>query len=420
MPGKKLKTIYPGVRYREHTTRKHGTQKDKYYFIRYQLDGKRKEEGLGWASKDWTPKKANEELARLQRAQRTGEGPVTLEEKRKLENEERKAREEKEKQDAILKITFGEYFKNEYYPVAKTSKKHTSYEKEMTLYKHWIESVIGKKPFNQIAPTDIERIKRKLLAKKRAPKTIEYVFATIRQVWNMARRDGLISGESPTKAVRKPKKDNRRDRFLTHDEANTLLNYLKEKSDQLHNMALLSLHTGMRAGEIFSLVWGDADIERGIIMIRDPKASKNRAAYMTREVKKMFKGLKRKDISDLVFTDKRHGGKIKEISHAFRVAVNDLKMNEGITDPRQKVVFHTLRHTFASWLVENGTDLYTVKDLMGHSTLAMTERYAHLGENTRQEAVKKLDRMMNKRKKKGSEKASKKSGGKKVISIHDD
>ncbi len=52
--------------------------------------------------------------------------------------------------------------------------------------------------------------------------------------------------------------------------------------------------------------------------------------------------------------------------------------------------FHTLRHTFASWLVKMG-DLYTVKELIGHSTLAMTERYAHLGQDNLRSAVKKLE-----------------------------
>ena len=54
------------------------------------------------------------------------------------------------------------------------------------------------------------------------------------------------------------------------------------------------------------------------------------------------------------------------------------------------VTFHTLRHTYASWLVEAGVDLYTVKELMGHSTLSMTERYAHVGNGMLQNAVKKL------------------------------
>lgn len=406
------KTAYPGVRYREHPTRKHGMQPDKYFCLHYKLKGKVHDEALGWASEKWNAQKASIELARLKRAQIIGEGPETLREKRELAEEKRKTEKEQKREEELQNITFGEYFNNDYYPIAKTSKKATSYEKEMTLFRHWINPIIGEKPFRQIAQTDMERIKKSLLDKERAPKTIEYVLAVVRQVWNMARRDGLTTGDSPTKSVGKLKKDNRRLRFLTWDEADRLLAHLNKKSVQLHNMALLSLHTGMRAGEIFSLTWRDIDLARGIVMILDPKASKNRAAFMTGDVKQMFKGLPQGEPNDFVFKDRRHGGKIKEISHAFRVAIKDLQMNEGVTDRRQKVVFHSLRHSYASWLVENGTDLYKVKELMGHATIVMTERYSHLGQNALQGAVKRLDASLMAKKEEARAKQDKEQGQK--------
>jgi integrase len=152
-------------------------------------------------------------------------------------------------------------------------------------------------------------------------------------------------------------------------------------------MALISLHCGLRAGEIFSLTWGDLDFENGTMFLRDTKKRRNRTAFMTQEVKKILQAKVPREKEDLVFPG-RGGIKISSISDTFDRAVKALGFNTGITDRRHKVVFHTLRHTYASWLVESGVDLYTVKKLMGHSTIAMTERYSHLGNNTLQNAVK--------------------------------
>jgi site-specific recombinase XerD len=83
--------------------------------------------------------------------------------------------------------------------------------------------------------------------------------------------------------------------------------------------------------------------------------------------------------------------KISQISQTFRKVVESLGLNDGVSDPRQKVVFHTLRHTFASWLAQGDTNIYMVKELMGHSSLAMTQRYAHLGNGALKKATKKLN-----------------------------
>lgn len=80
----------------------------------------------------------------------------------------------------------------------------------------------------------------------------------------------------------------------------------------------------------------------------------------------------------LLFPDLRHGGVQKKVSTVFFRVLNELKLNEGVTDPRQRVCYHSLRHAFCSWLVAGGTPLYHVAKLAGHRTLKMTERYSHL------------------------------------------
>ena len=72
-------------------------------------------------------------------------------------------------------------------------------------------------------------------------------------------------------------------------------------------------------------------------------------------------------------------------------AVNKIGLNDSIVDSRLKVVFHTCRHSFASWLVADGADLFTVRELMGHKSIAMTERYSHLSPDTLRKAVKSME-----------------------------
>ena len=81
---------------------------------------------------------------------------------------------------------------------------------------------------------------------------------------------------------------------------------------------------------------------------------------------------------------------LDRVSKTFR-RIADEMFNQGIEDPRLRVCFHTLRHTFASWLVEGGVSLYEVKELMGHADFSMTQRYSHLSPEGLRSAVKILD-----------------------------
>lgn len=385
-------TKYPGIRFREHHTRKHGINKDKYFTIRYQLEGKRREEGLGWASQHWTLQKANARLSEIKENQRTGQGPQSLKEKRRLEKSRREKVQAEEVQKKKEGISFKAFFHDVYCP-AQTGKSVESFKAELSYFKVWIRPVFKDIPFKKIAPFHCEKIKKNMLEAGRAPSSLNYCFGTIRQVWNMARRDGIINSESPTKGVKIPKINNKRLRFLSHNEADILLEELKKRSMQVHDMALLSLHCGLRAGEIFSFEWADIDFEHRLFILKNTKSGRTRAAYMTDRIESMLAGRKPFANNKFVFPD-RDGKKIKRISNCFARAVDAVKLNNGITDKRQKVVFHTWRHTFASWHVQAGTDLYTLQVLLGHQSFAMVQRYAHLSEETLQEAVKNLEESM--------------------------
>ncbi len=287
-------------------------------------------------------------------------------------------------------VVFGEFVKEKYLPYAKEKK---SYDREEGLLRLWILPIIGKKPLHNISPFDIEQVKKEMMNRDKSPRTIEYALAVIRQAFNKAIEWGFYSGVNPATKVKKPKKDNRRVRFFTREEAEKLLNEIKKRSIQAYEMAYLSLYTGMRFGEIANLTWQNIDFRNNIITIKDPKNNTGRVAYITENLKKLLlekhKKEKPKNLSMLLFKD-NNGNKLMRASKTFERCVIKLGFNDGVTDPRDKVVFHTLRHTFASWLAIQGTPIYTIKELMGHKTLAMTERYSHLTPNTKREAVEKL------------------------------
>ena len=390
---------YPGVRWREHPERKHGVNFDRYFVIRYKLDGKDRQESLGWASQGWTESKANARLAELKEAQRTGQGAVTLAEKRQQAEAKRQAEAEARAIEKRDNITLAQVWEK-YLPVAQANKTaHTAYAEEAA-YRLWLSPTLAGKPLRDIKPIHLECIKKTMAEAGRSAQTVRHVLAALRQVFNFAKRNGLYAGDNPVSMVKKPSADARRLRFLTHDEADRLLAALAERESNVHDIALLALHCGLRAGEIFSLTWGDVDMERGVLILRDTKSGKTRAAYMTEAVTAMLAGMERRGHNDLVFLS-ANGGRIVQVSETFNRVVAALGFNNGVTDPRQKVVFHTLRHTFASWLVEQGVDLYSVKELMGHGTLAMTERYSHLSPDKLRRAVKTLEAGMDKARAKG-------------------
>ena len=212
----------------------------------------------------------------------------------------------------------------------------------------------------------------------RSPRTIQYVNATFRQAWNMAKREGLVSGDYPGKGDRIPTFDNARVRFLSQEEAVKLLQALKKRSIILHDQALLSLHCGLRFGEVASITWGRVDFKQGTIFV-DGKGGRSRHVFMTDEVRSMLNGLHQEQDNDvLLFPDTLHGGLQKKVSTTFFRVLKDLGWNDQVSDPRQRICYHTLRHTFCSWLVAAGTPLYHVAKLAGHANLKMTERYSHL------------------------------------------
>jgi integrase len=262
---------------------------------------------------------------------------------------------------------------------------------EYTTRSHYathIRDAIGQFPMNKILPLHIEEIKRRMSDARLAPQTIKHTLGLIRRIYRRMTAWGLYAGNIPTNGVQIPKVDAARLRFLTREEAKILLRELKKHSQTWHDIAFISLNTGMRLREILALRLGHINRPAGIINIMDAKSG-TRQAYITDAVWQVLsRRITGKNKDDFVF-EKPGGGKILYVSPIYPKIAGKL-FNSGITDARHRVVFHTLRHTFASWLAQKGVPLYTISELLGHASLDMTKRYSKLSPDTKKDALKML------------------------------
>jgi len=402
MAGQKwIQTVNKGLRYYEHETRRHGIRKDRYYAIRFQFAGRRIEEGLGWASEGMTTEKALKILLELKENAKRGQGPLRLSEKRKEAEIKREAEKEAAEQEKRDNLTFADVWKQYHQerPEGMTLedlRRQKKYDREDQLYRLWIAPVISEIKIKLIAPVNLERIKKNMADAGKAPRSIQYALALIRQVYNFTKKNDLFAGDNPTSKITWPKVDNGRTRYMTPDEANTLLQALKERSQDTHDICLLSFQCGLRFGEVAYLKWSDVDYERRLLLIRDAKNG-TRHAFLTEQTMEMLKNRIQGEPYDLIFPAK-DGGVMPRISPTYHRVVKELGLNKGIDDRRQKLVFHSARHSFGSVLAEQGQDLYTIQKLIGHKTVTMTQRYSHLSENKLKSAVESLGKAFEKNK----------------------
>lgn len=207
------------------------------------------------------------------------------------------------------------------------------------------------------------------------PASVNREIALIKHMLTKAVEWGKVK-ENSGKKVKLPKGEVRRTRWLTAEEISRLIPLCH---DRIRPIVIVALHTGMRQGEILSLRRDQVDWENGTITLTDTKNQEVRNTPMNETVKAALRSVE--DHGPLFFP-----GGLSAIKKNFGKALKAA----GITDFR----FHDLRHTVASHLVMQGVDLNTVREILGHKTLAMTLRYSHLAPDYKSRAVNVLDQVM--------------------------
>ena len=255
---------------------------------------------------------------------------------------------------------------------------------EMGRWENHVSPALGEHGLEEIKNLQILQLKKTLENKNLSPQTIYHCLSLVRRVLRRAKEWELYPG--PVPHFRMPKFDNRRLRFLTPSEVGLLLKKLEERSCLWRDVAAFALYTGLRAGEIYSLRPFAVDSENAQVKIYDAKNSLSRVVPLNPHALAIVLKYKRTSRPELpLFQD--HGRLPEQSYRVFRKAVHACGFNTGVTDRRERVCFHSLRHTFASWLVQSGTPLALVSRLLGHKDIKMTMRYAHLAPDQGKAAV---------------------------------
>ena len=273
-------------------------------------------------------------------------------------------------------------FAKEYLQWAKANKKPTTYSRDVSIMRT-LDAEFGSRGLHEITVWQIEKFK----AARKEDHNIASVnreIAILRHFFNKAVEWGKLK-ENPAKKVKLFKGVTNRVRYLMPEEVQVLLSNCEGMAKEITTVAI---HTGMRRGEILKLRKENVDFGSGTVCVMDTKNHERRDIPMNNTVKAILATLTEgKQGSEYVFSDREGRGVSRKI---LETHFPEALKKSGITNFR----FHDCRHTFASNLVMAGKDLNTVRELLGHKSLAMTLRYAHLAPNLKKEAVETLGRIL--------------------------
>jgi len=246
-----------------------------------------------------------------------------------------------------------------------------------TMLTQWEEHLGARCRLREITPRKVEAFRESRLAEGRSPGTVNRNLAVLKRVLTVAAEWDLIA-DNPIHRVKPLRGERSCMRFLTEEEARGLLDACaRSKNEFLEPLVVLALNTGARKGELLGLRWKDVSFESATLSFPQTKNGERKDIPINDAALAALVRLKRVSGRDRVF------GRRDRSTFDFRSAWEAALEDAGIEDFR----FHDLRHTYASWAAQAGMDIRRLQRLLGHKTLAMTQRYSHLGPRDLREAV---------------------------------
>ncbi|MCO4782721.1 MAG: site-specific integrase [Candidatus Cloacimonetes bacterium] len=234
---------------------------------------------------------------------------------------------------------------------------------------------IGHLEIKDVSTTLLLQIRQKMIKEGRLSfASINRYFASVGRSFAMAVEWDLLE-DNPFRKVGKLKEPKGRVRFLSDDERERLLFECK-KVDYLYVVVVLALTTGARKGEIMTLTWRQVIFKENIIILEDTKNGERRSLPLCKFSKQVLLDWKAKEM---------HKTKVFHILQCQRSWQTAIK-NAEITNFK----FHDLRHSCASYLAMQGVPLLAIADILGHKSLDMVKRYAHLSNTYKSSIIETL------------------------------
>jgi len=280
--------------------------------------------------------------------------------------------------------TLGDFFVEQYLPYVKTYKR--SWGTDESVIRNHILPTLGPRAMGELMPPDIARLIQEMQTKSYAPGTINRLLVMLRYGYTLALRwkiEGVHS--NPAKELKNLSDNNKIERFLSAEQANQLLDAVHASDNKMLSFIVpFLIYTGARKREVLEAKWQEIDFVKNSWRIPKTKSGKIRHVPLSSGALSLLKALRDTspvslEPSAYIFPNPKTEKPYVSIFYSWDTA----RKAAGMPDLRM----HDLRHSFASFLVNAGRSIYEVQELLGHSDIRTTSRYAHLSRERLFDAV---------------------------------
>lgn len=267
-------------------------------------------------------------------------------------------------------ITFDDFFKDHYLPYVKPRKR--SWDRDEELYRLRIKAVFGNKRLNQVSRLQIQTFHSSLIAEGLAAATANHHIKLIRHMLNLSVEWEMLE-KNPASRIHMFAEDNKVERLMTNGQLTNLLEVLRTDSRRsVCLIALFLLATGCRLNEALSATWAQVDQQKRIwrIPASNSKSKRMRPVPLNDTAFEVINQLNTEGVYAHLFINSKTKAPYTCVANVW----HKLRAKAGMSGLR----LHDLRHNAASNLINSGSSLFIVQQILGHSVPSVTQRYAHL------------------------------------------